>query len=331
LINSLIGKNEMGRTPVNARGQNLDMRLLQQFQVIAGQPTLGAAATALAISKPAVSQILVRLEREFGLQLVRRSSTGIELLPAGRRLLELSEELLERQDLLLTEMQRFQEYMFPSCNIYVMESMSNLIISIIHDSMKGKVGEINVDSGRSESCVIEFLRGEIDIIISTESFSNIDSMIDVYSLMEQEFCLAVSAGLGSDVSIHDLAENYFLVRAPKNTRADDLIDAYLNTIGVKPRNEIRCRSLRTTMEIVCSGNGWAIIPPMTVLSSRERLEMVSIRKLPESPPVQTITLAAPRNKYVDIVDDVVPALRILLREQASAFNARSGFQAMNPG
>lgn len=60
------------------------LRTLQAFEAVARLGAVGAAATELGISQPAVSQHLRRLEAELGLPLVKRTGTGIALTEAGR-------------------------------------------------------------------------------------------------------------------------------------------------------------------------------------------------------------------------------------------------------
>jgi len=54
------------------------------------------AAAVLFISQPAVSKRIQTLEEEVGAQLIARSSTGIQLTPAGRIFADYAEEMLER-------------------------------------------------------------------------------------------------------------------------------------------------------------------------------------------------------------------------------------------
>ncbi|NKX50665.1 LysR family transcriptional regulator, partial [Arthrobacter deserti] len=77
------------------------LRLLVLFAALAGHPTLSAAAAALHISEPALSQAISGLEKSVGEQLcVRRKAKGLQLTPAGqffavraRRLLREAAEL----------------------------------------------------------------------------------------------------------------------------------------------------------------------------------------------------------------------------------------------
>src|SRR3954447_12001630 len=69
---------------------------LRSFCVAAEAGSLGRAALRLNVSQPALSKRLQILERLAGVGLLDRSSRGVKLTPAGRRLYEESRRLLEQ-------------------------------------------------------------------------------------------------------------------------------------------------------------------------------------------------------------------------------------------
>lgn len=74
------------------------MRELRTFVAVAEEGGLSAAARRVHLSQPAVSQAIRALERELGVRLLNRSSTGTSLTDAGRLLLAEARELLARHD-----------------------------------------------------------------------------------------------------------------------------------------------------------------------------------------------------------------------------------------
>jgi DNA-binding transcriptional LysR family regulator len=65
----------------------LDYRGIYTFLRIAQLGSVGAAASAMALTQPAVSRTLRKLEEELGAQLFLRHPTGMELTSFGRALL----------------------------------------------------------------------------------------------------------------------------------------------------------------------------------------------------------------------------------------------------
>lgn len=76
------------------------IRHLRFFVAVAEEGHFGEAAARLEMTQPPVSQGLRRLEKQLGLQLIRRTTRGAELTDAGR-------ELLPRARLLVDDASRF--------------------------------------------------------------------------------------------------------------------------------------------------------------------------------------------------------------------------------
>ena len=71
---------------------------LRTFCMAAELGSLGRAALSLHVSQPALSKRLAHLEADAGTQLLERSSRGVKLTPAGRRLYEEARRLLQQAD-----------------------------------------------------------------------------------------------------------------------------------------------------------------------------------------------------------------------------------------
>jgi len=78
--------------------RTLDINELRTFCSAADSGSLGRAALRLGVSQPALSKRLASLETLAGTQLLERSSKGVKLTPAGRRLYEEAQRLLDQAD-----------------------------------------------------------------------------------------------------------------------------------------------------------------------------------------------------------------------------------------
>jgi DNA-binding transcriptional LysR family regulator len=74
-------------------GVSLDQ--LKHFVTVAEEGNIGRAARRLHISQPPLSRQIKRLEDELGEPLFRRTTQGVQLLPAGHRLLPRARQVLE--------------------------------------------------------------------------------------------------------------------------------------------------------------------------------------------------------------------------------------------
>src|SRR5258707_1794809 len=76
----------------------MEVRELRAFTAVAEEGSVSAAARRLHLSQSALSQTVQSLERQLGVQLLRRSSTGVTATEAGRILLREARALIAHHD-----------------------------------------------------------------------------------------------------------------------------------------------------------------------------------------------------------------------------------------
>ncbi|MFC5664956.1 LysR family transcriptional regulator [Kitasatospora misakiensis] len=79
---------------MNDLGQDLELRLVRYFTVVAAHQHFGRAAADLHVAQPALSRQIQRLERYLGVRLLDRVPQGARLTPAGQRFLPRAQALL---------------------------------------------------------------------------------------------------------------------------------------------------------------------------------------------------------------------------------------------
>ncbi|MDT5154695.1 MAG: hypothetical protein QOI01_6428 [Mycobacterium sp.] len=85
----------------------MELRELTAFVAVAEEGGMSAASRRLHISQPALSQTVSGLERQLGVKLLERSSTGVQPTEAGAALLSEARAILARHDEALRRMAEF--------------------------------------------------------------------------------------------------------------------------------------------------------------------------------------------------------------------------------
>ncbi|MEU9330627.1 LysR family transcriptional regulator [Streptomyces canus] len=80
---------------MNDLGQDLELRLVRYFTVVAAHQHFGRAAADLHVAQPALSRQIQRLEKYLGTRLLDRAPQGTRLTPAGERFLPRAQALLQ--------------------------------------------------------------------------------------------------------------------------------------------------------------------------------------------------------------------------------------------
>jgi DNA-binding transcriptional LysR family regulator len=85
----------------------MELRELTAFVAVAEEGGMSAASRRLHVSQPALSQTVSSLERQLGIKLLERSSTGVRPTEAGTALLSEARAILARHDQALRRMYEF--------------------------------------------------------------------------------------------------------------------------------------------------------------------------------------------------------------------------------
>ncbi|MGW3109291.1 LysR family transcriptional regulator [Streptomyces sp. NPDC001100] len=80
---------------MNDLGQDLELRLVRYFTVVAAHQHFGRAAADLHVAQPALSRQIQRLEKYLGTPLLDRTPQGTRLTPAGQTFLPQAQALLQ--------------------------------------------------------------------------------------------------------------------------------------------------------------------------------------------------------------------------------------------
>ncbi|MGI9492110.1 MAG: LysR family transcriptional regulator [Geminicoccaceae bacterium] len=181
------------------------MRQLQVLNAVAATRSFGRAAERLGMSQPSISQQLMKLERQLGLNLVDRESRPLRLTKAGQFLLSHAEAIFLALADAESGMREFANGTRGHLTVGASTSLASFLLARASITLKNTYPNVRLD-------VVEISPGEV-----------------VQQLLARKFRMALLASI-TDTAPHtqfakvELAQDVFVLAVPKGVDLEDRRD-----------------------------------------------------------------------------------------------------------
>ena len=177
----------------------MDPRRVLTFRAVAHERSFSAAARALALTQPAVSQQVAALEKELGAKLLAREPGGLELTPAGAVLLEHADAIAERLALAGTQLSeiaraervRLRVGAFPSALVMLVPKAVAALRAEEPDA------EVLIEEGAGEVLTQRVAAGDLHVAIAFQDASQPrreHDGVERHDLRRETFLVALPPG-----------------------------------------------------------------------------------------------------------------------------------------
>ena len=246
----------------------MHMETLRVFCDLADSRSFSKTAEKHLLSQSAVSQQLAQLELAHKCQLVTRKRRPIELTAAGQLFYAAAKDILERYDLLKSELNTLKTTTETRINIAAIFSIGMHSLPDYVKKFMVSYPNVNVHMEYLSADIIyeQILSGEIDIGIV--ALPKKDRRLDVYDFEEEPLLLACSPrhplAKETQVDIHKLQFERFIAfeKAVPTRLWIDAILARYNTV-VRPVMEFD--NIETIKRAVEINGGVSILPEPTIV------------------------------------------------------------------
>lgn len=299
---------------VSDPGQELDLRLVHHFTVVAAHRHFGRAAADLHVAQPALSRQIQRLEKQLGARLLDRTPQGARLTPAGQEFLPWAEALLRaaRQASLAVREKAGAARL-------TVGYVEDLVITDAVRELRRRYPEAEIVT-RYLDChdVVALTEHRIDALIARSPLPLAEDEVTTVPLYEEPRMLVVPrehplAGRAS-VSAEELAGQEAL---PCAFETEDWTSYRILRSGVPPLEsafESPVETYEDKLELVASGRAIGVLPVGDRRSSL-RPDLVSV-PLEGAPPSQVV-LASRKDDANPMVDALRLAAETALTAPAS--------------
>ncbi|WP_435172299.1 LysR family transcriptional regulator [Actinacidiphila sp. bgisy145] len=237
---------------MNDLGQDLDLRLVRYFTVVAAHQHFGRAATELHVAQPALSRQIQRLERHLGTRLLDRVPQGARLTAAGQR-------FLPRAHVLLAAARQAESAVREGAEAerIVIGYVEDLVITPVVEELRRRRPDAEVAT-RYLSCrdVGSLADRRVDALIARAPLPLAADEVSTTPLYDEPRMLAVPRGHPladrTSVTAEDLAG---LEEAPCRLETADWTSYRVLGTGLPP-----IESYEDKLELVAGGRAVAVLP-----------------------------------------------------------------------
>ncbi|HET6697285.1 MAG TPA: LysR family transcriptional regulator [Gaiellaceae bacterium] len=247
----------------------LDVRRLRVLREVALRGSIAGAAESLRFTPSAVSQQVAKLEREAGVALVERGPRSVSLTPAGWRLVEHAEAILERLAAAETELRDLAG----STPVLRVGANTTAAVTIVPGALTRFTAvrpDVEVAVAESDPLIslARLCARELDLAIVFE-YDHVplphDPRIAIETLLEEPMRIVLPAGhpvaRQRAVRLLDLAEDTWICSTPRSS-CHPFTERACRAAGFDPRIRFEFDDYAAMQSLVASGAGVAFAPDM---------------------------------------------------------------------
>lgn len=251
---------------------NLHLQHLNYLRCVASSPTLSAAAAALNVSQPALSQALDEIERRLGLTLFERVGRRRVLNQDGEAVARFASEILGRTEHFAAELHRRREGQGGVLRVGAIDAGSLYILpEALRRFRRAAPGvDLRLTVGTSSELEDAVLRHELDLAFVIGD-THQDERLHREPLLQEQLFLYGPPGRRRPAEDDD----WVLYPAGSHTREE--IDRELAAHGWVPRVRLESSNPQVLRQMVALGFGWSVLPRAVAESGPEPLEPARVR------------------------------------------------------
>jgi DNA-binding transcriptional LysR family regulator len=256
----------------------MQLRYIEMFQAILQAGTLTDAASLLNISQPAATKLLKQAERRLGFPLFVRVKGQWHLTPESRLLQGQMERIFdELRDLqrLVSNIARAEKQLLRAIST---PTLANAVIPKSIARLRRQIGQTSVElsTQHSREMLKSIVLREADVGFTLQELSHPDVRCE--PLSQGPLTLIAPKGTWSrsealqPIAIDSLADSPLI----GITRADQLgrqLEVYLEQLNPPARISTWVQTYQIAKDLVCSGEGLALVDPFTAVSAGAELQL----------------------------------------------------------
>lgn len=238
----------------------LDLRRLRLLREVSIRGTISATATALSFSPSSVSQQLAQLEVEAGVPLLVKAGRRVQLTPQAEVLVAHTAALLERMDLMESELTASLTAVSGTVRVALFQSAALGILpralAILRDEHPAL--RVEVTQREPEHALAEVWARDFDLVIAEQYPGHTaprHEELDREPLVRDELRLAGAASLADAAAASWVME-------PRGTASRHFAEQLCRAAGFEPDVRFETADLQAHIRLAEAGHACAVLPDL---------------------------------------------------------------------
>ncbi|OOB91490.1 LysR substrate-binding domain-containing protein [Rathayibacter sp. VKM Ac-2630] len=293
----------------------LDVRRLVLLREVAVRGTLAAAAEALAYSPSAVSQQLSVLERETGVELLRKVGRRVQLTPQAEILVEAAGEVLALLERAEAALAASGESVTGRVRVAVFQSAALALMPSALRFASERFPEVRVEmvQREPEGALHETWAREFDLVVAEQYPGHSTSWLP--GLVRADLTSdAIRLAVRRDSAVQRLADarDEAWVMEPRGTASRHFAEQLCRVAGFEPDVRFETADLQAQIRLAASGNAVALMPDLVWAGGEPDCRLLELPGAPR----RTIFTA---QREAGLASPAVRVFRECLEEAARAY------------
>lgn len=306
------------------------IRSLEVLLAVAETGQMRSGAKMLGLTQSAASQHIATLEKQFGSQLLDRSTRPARLTHAGLRLHRQAQSIINTISDLEMEMRHSDGSDIGLLRVGLQASIATTLTSRLVALLEQQYGvqDLSLYAGQSGDHEHLLRTKQADLAVTSNAFLDLDGL-ERHTLLTESFLLVLPGSYrGPDDDLDAIQQRLPLVRFADSTAAGRLITQHLRRLKFEPDRVIQADRSSMVTSCVSAGMGFSLLTPTLLIDGLVENMSLNIRPLPVTGLSRTLTVVARDNELRDLPQRVALMSRSVLVETVEKYVGDLGVSAL---
>lgn len=262
--------------------RNLGFRDLQYVVAVAERLSFSRAAEACAITQPALSERIKRIESTLGVELFERNKRALKVTPVGERLVHRAQTLLDEALDIDRIVSSSHEPLTGPLRVGIIATLGPYLMPLVLPRLRSAYPNLQLvlHEGLTEPLIATLQAGTLDLVIAAAPLNA--AGLDQVDLFHEPFVLAVPTGhkfaASRTVNAKDLCGDDMVLLQDGHCLSGQALDV-CPARQRHNRNRLHAMTLETLRHMVATGAGYTLLPSLAVGNKPPLSQLIRYRKL----------------------------------------------------